>query len=287
MIAHVAEAGEARGRVVLRFCAGAPNRTAITAAFSIAQAFQSEIESLYVEDNQLLDLAAFPFATEISLTGKERRRLSPALVHSAFQSAFVAARRQVADAARVADVPLVERFVCDEPVHALASACAQTGPWNVVAIAEAFDSMSCAKLCELFDTVSDTTAVILAGPNSQRTSGPIVVAVEDLERFPGMFRAADRLASLTEAPIVLVILSLSRSELYRMNREIRQFVADRSDVRLVPAVAISGDSAAAAETIRTIRGGFLIAHFGSIVVPRMGDLRPLVSALECPLLLVR
>ena len=42
-----------------------------------------------------------------------------------------------------------------------------------------------------------------------------------------------------------------------------------------------------AETLRRLRGGFVICQFGGLVVPDEGDLRPLASVLECPLFLVR
>ena len=50
MIAHVAEAGEDRGRVVLRLgSSGRLSDIALEAAMRVAQAFQSEIESVFVE----------------------------------------------------------------------------------------------------------------------------------------------------------------------------------------------------------------------------------------------
>ena len=287
MIAHVAEAGEARGRVVLRFCSGAPNEAAIRAAFRLAAAFRSEIESLYVEDKQLLDLANYAFATEISYAGGRRQKMSPRTVHESFMAVFAQARRRVEAAAREADVPLMQSFVRDEPMHALAAACAQRGPWNVIALAEAFGTGSCASLEHLFRTVPDTTGVILAGPKCHRTSGPVVVAVEDLDRFPAMLRAAERLAALMETNIVLLLIGEDAENLYRMDGEIRLILADRADVALIHAAFPHGEPAAVAEAIRRLKGSFLIAHFGSLTVPSSGGLRPLASALESPLFLVR
>ena len=57
MIAHVAQTGEDRGRVVLQLRSGRPSAIALQAAVRVAQAFNSEIESLFVQDQQLLDLA--------------------------------------------------------------------------------------------------------------------------------------------------------------------------------------------------------------------------------------
>ena len=57
MIAHVAAAGEERGRVVVWLpTAGRASSPAIEAAMMLARAFGSEVESLFVEDKQLFDL---------------------------------------------------------------------------------------------------------------------------------------------------------------------------------------------------------------------------------------
>ena len=51
MIAHVAETGENRGRVVLQLGSAHPSAIALEAAVRIAQAFQSEIESVFVQQS--------------------------------------------------------------------------------------------------------------------------------------------------------------------------------------------------------------------------------------------
>ena len=56
MIAHVAQTGEDRGRVVLQLGSAHPSAIALEAAVRVARAFQSEIESLFVEDDAALRL---------------------------------------------------------------------------------------------------------------------------------------------------------------------------------------------------------------------------------------
>ena len=67
---HIAAASEAKGRVIIQASCGAANPVVLNAAIWLALAFQSEIEGLYVEDQQLIDLARFPFASEISFSGR-------------------------------------------------------------------------------------------------------------------------------------------------------------------------------------------------------------------------
>lgn len=287
MIAHVAEAGEAMGRVVLRFSSQPPNDIAIRAALQVAQAFRSELESLFVEDQQLIDLAKFPFATEISLNGKRRHSLSSTAMHHQFLAMFRDAERRLQAAAQNSEVPVKRSFVRDEPVQALASACAQRGPWNVVALGEALTNNSCVVLRDLFASVTDTTGIVIAGPNSKRTDGPIVVAVEDTERLPGMLPAASRLSELNGSEIKILITAPDEKTYFDTDAELRLVIADQPNVSIVPRRETHGEPACVAEQIRVLRGGFLIAHFSSQTIPEVGSLRPLLAALECPLFLVR
>ena len=69
MIAHVAQSGEDRGRVVIQFRSGQPSAVAMQAAVHVARAFGSDLEGLFVEDTQLFDCAAYGFVREVSLSG--------------------------------------------------------------------------------------------------------------------------------------------------------------------------------------------------------------------------
>jgi len=287
MIAHVAEAGEARGRVVLQLATGRPSAVAIDAAIRIAQAFQSEIESLFVEDEQLIELSGFPFAREISFSGRTMRAISTSDIERDMRFVFSEVRRRIEARARQAEVPLRQTVVRGEPIKALAAACAECGPWNVVALAEPFTSPGCPPLRQLFEAVSGTTGLILVGPAARRTDGPIVLAVEDTDRLSGMLRAAERLARVNEAEIIVWLIADDNTALATMEGQARLLLAGRNDVRLELTEIGHLTPAAMSELLRRLRAGFIVAQFGGVVVPGEGDLRPLSAGLECPLLLVR
>ena len=198
MIAHVAEAGEDRGRVVLRLgSSGRLSEIALEAAMRVAQAFQSEIESVFVEDRQLFDLAALSVrARDLALGAAARARSSPARSSMTSRCSASALQRKVLATARSFEVPARTRVVRDEPVRALAMTCAESGPWNVVTLAEPFTAARCGtELSELFDAVAGTTGFVLAGPKARHTTGDVVAVVEDVERVPPMLRAAERIAA--------------------------------------------------------------------------------------------
>jgi hypothetical protein len=287
MIMHVAEAGERRGRVVLHIASGHPNSVAIEAAVRIAQAFNSEIESLFVEDHQLYDLASYPFAREISLTRARQRPLSREGIEREMRLCGQSLQRRVEMLARAAAVPLKSKVVRDDPVLALAKACAEDGPWNVVALADALSPGQGARLCDLFATVAGTTGLMLVGPNARRTRGPIIAVVETPEHLQPLMRAGERMSSVLGGEVLLLLLSDSPSGDEWLDGQVRLALGDQSRVRLLHCRTDQGAPAALAEVIRRLNGGFVIGHFGGLLVPADGDLRDLVAALECPLFLMR
>jgi hypothetical protein len=302
MAVHVAEANEGRGRVIIRFSAWRPNEAAMCAAMIVAHAFHSEVEMLFVEDSQRVDFAGFPFAREIPRRGGAPRAVSPAAIKAEYRGCFAAARARAAMLASEAEVHVSEKFVNDDPVQALVSACAQRGPWNMIVIAETFDSLPLCSLDEVFEAVSDATGVILVGPlarsrrlvrsgegatEAKPAAGPIVLVVEDTSRLESMLRAGRRIAAALEGSIVIQLVAGTVGELEQMEGEARLLLGNASDVRLERSNAAFDDRAAIAEVIRRRGAAFLIAQYGGIVVPRKASLRPLLGSLDCPLLLVR
>jgi hypothetical protein len=287
MIAHVAQTGENQGRVVLQLGSAHPSAVALEAAVRIARAFQSEIESVFVEDKQLFDCAAYGFVREVSLTGRHSRAVSTAGMTRDLRLAAKAAWRQLEVLARRAEVPLRSRVVRDEPLRALSVACAETGPWNVVALAEPFAGGNGGFVKQVLVEISGATGLVMVGPKARRVTGPVIAAVEDVEHIPALLRAAERLAALDGAPILLLLIALDEERLARMEGQARLVVEDRQDVQIYTAAVARGEAAVVAEALRQLRGGFVICQFGGLVVPDEGNLKPLASVLECPLFLVR
>lgn len=287
MIAHVAEAGEARGRVLLQLAPMKPNPYAIEAAIWLARAFQSEIESLFVEDEQLFQLASYPFAREISFTGRVSRSISPEDMIRDMRYAFAQFQGEIEQAARLAEVPVRGTVVRGEPVGALAHACSQCGPWNVIALTDPITSPTFPSLDEVFARIADATGLIVVGPRACRASGPILIAVEDPEALGGMLHAAERLAGVQNTEIQVVPIADDEELLAQLDGQLRLLLAEHPEIRLTPVVAARGGAPEVAEQLRRIKAGLVIAQFGGFVVPRDGDLKPLAQALECPLLVVR
>lgn len=284
---HVAEASEAKGRVVVQACSARPCPIALEAAVWLASAFQSEIESLYVEDAQLIEMARYPFAREISFSGRASRALTCEHIEREFRYASQAFHAMLESIARAAEISVRPRVVRDEPVNALSAVCAASGPWNAVALAEPFTSPACPSLRELFETVQDATGMLVVGPHARRTSGPVVVALEDAEQLAAMLAAADRLIAVRPTEILICLIAAAETELDALENAARLALAEREATRIAARAFALGAEAAAAEALRRLSPGLVIGRFGGVLVPQDGDLRPLAIGLECPLLLMR
>ncbi len=260
---------------------------AIDAAMLLARAYQSEVESLFVEDRQLFDLAEFPFARSLDSAGASWQPMPRESLEREMHFLGAALQRQVADAAKRAAIPFSARVVRDDPLSAVASACAENGPWNVVAIAETFGAGDEKRLAQVFASVIDTTGVVIAGPLARRTHGPVVAAVEQFERLGPMLKAAERLAAVTGGDVKLMLIGSRPDELAWLEGEVRLLFGESGGPQIETVLAATGDVVPVAEAVRRHKGAFLLAQYGGQVVSAETSLRPLSSALECPLLLVR
>ncbi len=287
MMAHVAEAAEQRGRVVLKLGCTEPSRIALEAAVRIAQAFHSEIESLFVEEPHLRDVAGFSFAREVSLTGRQTRQLSPEIMARQMRHVAEVMTRRVEAMARLAEVPSRSTIVRDEPLHAMAQVCHACGPWNVIALADCVMPRNGAMLQQLFDQVADTTGVVVTGPKARTMRGAVIVVLEDAAHLEPMLRAALRLVAPDSGERVTLLLVADDAEHIRLlEGQVRLALEPNADVDVRRAAPAHGSAHGVAEALRRLQGGFVIGQLGGLLVP-MGDLGHLAATLECPLLVVR
>ncbi len=277
MIAHVAAAGEQRGCVVVWLpTAGRASPPAIEAAMQLARAFGSEVESLFVEDKQLFDLAQFPFARQLA-SGEGWRSIAAPDLERELHFVGAALQRQVAEAAKRLDIPCRARTVRDNPIGALAKACAENGPWNVIAIAEPFAPGDDKRLREVFANVSDTTGVLVAGAGARNLAGPVVAAVERFERLVPMVRAAERLARTAEVEVRLMLVGNRPADLSEIEGRTRLLLGESGGPALDTVLAARGDVDAIAAAVRRHKAGLALARRRAPLPAARGAVAPSAS----------
>ena len=166
----------------------------------VARAFQSEIESLFVEDEQLFDCAAYGFVREVSLTGRQRRadvarrhdaRPAPGGPGARGGSSRRWRARPRCRCAR-ASCATSRCGRCRSPAPRRAR-----GTWWRWPSRSPAATAACSSSCWSRSPAPPGSS--WSGPKARRVTGPAIVAVEDIERLPAMLRAAERLAALDGA----------------------------------------------------------------------------------------
>jgi len=195
-------------------------------------------------------------------------------------------RRGIARA-RAAEVKTAVRVMREEPMAALAKACAENGPWNVVTVGTPLTRGGPQSLAALFRSVDATTGIVVAGPEARRTTGPVVAIVEDLERAAPMLRAAQRIAAATEGEVQLWLVDHDAGQLAWMDGQMRLLVGPVADVTLRTVDLSVHQPHQVAAMLRREGAGFVIAQFGGRMAARDADAALLAEILEGPLFLVR
>lgn len=290
MIAHVAAAGEGRGRVVLHLAAsGRMSDAAIDAALHLADAFQSEIETLFVADEQVLAFAQFPFAREIALTGRRSRNLSPADVETDLGHLAAALHRRVAAMAKRREICCSSRLIRGEPVTALATACAEPGPWNAVVLSGLPGELSPDLVPRLFAEVEGTTGIVIAGGNAGAApaTGPVVALVEDLDDLAALLRSASRLAIPPGAGVRVVLAAKTQEQWAWMDGQARLALGEDAGDVIGPAVTGEDGASAAVQGLNALCPRLVIARFARDLGANLATHPETLAGLRSPVLLLR
>jgi hypothetical protein len=287
MIAHVAEAGEDRGRVVVRMGEFVPvSPAAVAAAVHVARAFQSEVEGLFIEDPDVFSVASHAHVRVLTPTGRARPVGTRDELEFMAGQFSVAAQRRLAQAAQAAGVKFSARVVREAAVPALQAACAERGPWNIIAFAEPISAgHHNAGLAAAFAQVWGTTGYLVAGSRANWRHGPIVLAVEDLDRLTGMVRAAQRLAGVHGDPIWLLPVGEDEIGLDWLEGEIRLMLGEGSQIKMLPRPHLSGSGLLLRAALFDCAPRMVIARYGGVLLPAQNT-ADAVSELGCPAFLV-
>ncbi len=290
MMAHVAEASEASGRVLFWTDHNAPlNLVAASAAARLAAAFQAEIETVTV------DAGDIGLSGEMPATGFVARGTGTAPVEvtsgaSHFDRSARAEsllmrrqRREIADCARRHGVACRHTSASGDAIDVLAELCTVRGPWNVVVAAGA---TSVPSVGTLFANVSGATGVVVAPLGSGNRDGPIAVVAEDIERLPSMLRAATRLTRMFGRIHVLFAAS-TRAELSGLEARARLVIPLQTEVVFEATEPSFGAEEAYDGVLRKLAPSFVVCRFGGTVLPTGRALSRTIAKTGAPFLLVR
>lgn len=290
MMAHVAEASEASGRVLFWTDRNAPlNPSAACAAARLAAAFQAEIETVTVDAGDIGQGNEI-FATGFVARGNGASRPRDAVGNSGYGRAAMAdlllmrrQRRDVADCARRHGVTCRHTSASGDAIDVLSELCTVRGPWNVVVAAGAAAVPS---VGTIFANVSGATGIVVAPVCAANRDGPIAVVAEDIERLPSMLRAAARLTRMFGRIHVLIAAS-TRAGLRELEARARLAIPAQTEVVIEFTEPSFGAEEAYDGVLRKLSPSFVVCRYGGTVLPTGRALSRTLAKTGAPFLLVR
>lgn len=285
MMAHVAEASEASGRVLYVVEPGSGDvATSAQVASQFAAAFNAEIETVIVNADALERAKALPVSAWCPLhEGAGDEIGDPGVVNSLLHMHQL---RTIERAARRQGVPVFHTAVAGELIDQLDGLCLSRGPWNVVVLSRAVHEASGHAASAIFANVSGATGIVVAPVHVAYGTGPIGIVVEDAERLPAMLRAASRLKGLCGRVHVLVAAD-RRKEMEALEAHVRLVTANHRGLVMEPASPVLGVAGALDEALRALKTSFVVARLGGTLLPTPRALARTVSIAQAPVLLVR
>jgi len=285
MIAHVAEASEASGRVVLWLDPEADYPPArLEAPVRLAAAYGAELETVIIAD------ASADLTNDVPLRVIESSGASGQRNFGAYDWRFellvTRCRRAVDDVGAAHGVRVNHSLAAGNAIDRISEMCLERGPWNIVALARLPVSGSDTVVGTLMANVSGATGFLLCGP--QRSKQPrVVVIVEDAERLTSMLRAAERLSG-PRGP-VHVIVAADTSEVHEQVEAQSRIIAADFHVPVVfeDIGPTFGVPEALTEHIARLRPSLVIAVFGGSAIADGRELSRVSIVARTPILLVR
>ncbi len=116
-----------------------------------------------------------------------------------------------------------------------------------------------------------TTGIVVAGTRAQRTAGPVIAVVEDLERLAPMMRAAERIARATGGDARLWLLGQDRATQDWAEGQIRLALGAEPAVGFDVIDMTRHSPGDVAGLMRREGAGFVISRFGGRLTPTDAD----------------
>jgi hypothetical protein len=282
MIAHVAEASERSGRVVLWLDPESRcTPMVLEAPLRLAAAYDAEIETVIV--GQGADDGGDVPLRHIVQTATSRE---PFVQHR-FALLAQRCRRAVEDASRARKVRVRHAFAQGDAVDRISEMCLARGPWNIVALTRVPALGGHSVINSLLANVSGATGFLLCGEQDAKTKTGVVVIAEDAERLPSMLRAAERLSE-PGAAVHLVIGAETSAEYAEIEQHARLLTAEaHAPVSFASCGPTFGVPGALAEAVARMKPTFVVARFGGAALADGRELTRASAAIRAPILLVR
>jgi len=283
MTAHVAEASELSGRVVLWLDPQTTCRPeALDAPVRLAAAYGAEVETVFISP-RTHDVGDTLVPLRRVRVGSGGESDEPDLRSELVQRHF---QRVVEDAAHARKVIVRHAERRGDALDGISEMCLARGPWNIVALPRLPPFDGYALMNAMLANISGATGFLICGGSpSKAATNRIVVFAEDGERLPSMLRAAERMAG-EKGTIHLFIAAETRMQYEELEAQARLLAAE-SYVIFEPTMPTLGVGSTLVEPTARLKPSLIIAPYGGAAIANGKELATLATLADAPILIVR
>jgi nucleotide-binding universal stress UspA family protein len=271
-------------RILVAVDTSAHSMAALNAAARLASAMQAELTGLFVEDVNLLRLAALPFAKELRWPSSSRRTLDEVRMERELQLMASQARRALATVAEEAEAEwtfrVVRGTVSEEVLNAALEA-------DLLSLGRA--SRPLTRRVRLGSTaqaaaIHASGSVLLARKGTD-TELPIAVTYDGTQAATRVIDAAVRMSHINDSNLIVLVMAEQADEAPHLAERASHLLGDRishAEYRFLPT---NGDESLA-DVLAKERCALVVLG-GDIPSLQGKRLYHLLDDLDCPVLLVR
>lgn len=215
-------------RLLLEILADADRRAVLTQAGALARALEAEIAGVFVEEADLFDLAALPLGSEMGSVSRRLRPIETATLAAETTRSAAAFRREFATLAEA-----LGRSVRLEVLRGRAlDSIRRAGRDDLVVYTGSPLRLEEAALTSaLLKAAQRTAGLLLAPPQAEATSGPVIVAARSTATLEFALPALRRLAGDAELRLEVPVAGLADTAVLARRCRARLLVGEAEPAR--------------------------------------------------------
>lgn len=257
------------------------NRLALETAVNLASATGAQLHAVFIEDECLYNLAAMPFAREVSFSGKRTRAFSTDHVAREIKRSVDAARIAVSAAARRARV----HWEFDTTRGQLDDALARvSGSAQILALGSSRSRIGRVhSVSALRASMHHGSGVVIAPPVAEFPGGPLVAILSPGAELAVMVKTAERMASQSGRSHRFLIVSDGAAERATLHQGLLETQATTVEVAFCEINTLSQVTRA----VRLQSPGLVIADIDYAHLDEATSTERVSEAFGAPLLLIQ
>ena len=274
------------GRVLIELSAGTPNTIALHEAMAMAHALDSEIEGLFITDQELEYVTRLTAARTLSASG---RKVGQDAARTLKREIFLASRsmqRQFDELAEAAKLRHRFRTIEGQPIEEMCRACADDEKASLLVLSETLALGHINEIDVLLTQPSNLSGLLMVGPGALRRSGPAVIVPDDMAGVEAMLEMAQALIS-KDKPIIIFLAGDDDHALSQNADQLHATLQPDERLNILSAKIPGHQPQVMTDAIMRLKGGLVIAQYGGALLPAKTGIMPLATALACPLLITR